>query len=206
MRYQGKITSWKDDQGFGFITPNGSGDQVFLHIKAFSGASRRPVGNEIVTYELTTDERRRPRATNVAFVGKKRFVDGAAAGSGWGSAIFVAFFCIFMVSAVLAGKLSWTVLALYLGTSVIAFFAYAFDKSAAHKDQWRTRESTLHMFGLIGGWPGALIAQKVLRHKSRKPEFRTVFRATVIANCGVLLVYASPELSRAVLAIFGATM
>jgi cold shock CspA family protein len=35
MRYQGKITTWKDDQGFGFITPNMGGEPVFVHIKAF---------------------------------------------------------------------------------------------------------------------------------------------------------------------------
>lgn len=52
MRYQGKITNWKDDKGFGFITPNGGENQVFVHIKSFANRQRRPVGDEIVTYEL----------------------------------------------------------------------------------------------------------------------------------------------------------
>lgn len=41
MRYQGKITDWKDDKGFGFVTPNGGGPRVFVHIKSFSSRQRR---------------------------------------------------------------------------------------------------------------------------------------------------------------------
>ncbi|PTN11573.1 cold shock domain-containing protein [Nitrosomonas aestuarii] len=52
MRYQGRITNWKDDQGFGFITMNGCENQVFVHINAFKNKKRRPVGNEIVTYDV----------------------------------------------------------------------------------------------------------------------------------------------------------
>ena len=203
MRYQGKITTWKDDQGFGFITPNGGGAPVFFHIKTFSNRQRRPVGNEIVTYELTVDERRRPRAVNVAFVGERR-VERSTGGSGWGAFAFGTLFLAWMVGAVVTGKLPLAVLGIYFGASVVAFVAYAFDKSAAEKDQWRTQESTLHLFGLIGGWPGALLAQKVLRHKSRKREFQTVFWATVVLNCGALMVYSSPSASRALLAILGA--
>jgi len=68
MRYQGRITSWKDDKGFGFITPNGGGERVFVHVKAFARTDRRPAGNELVTYELRLDDRNRGRAEAVAFV------------------------------------------------------------------------------------------------------------------------------------------
>lgn len=198
MRYQGKITSWKDDQGFGFITPNGGGDQVFVHIKAFSNTRRRPVGNEIVTYELSVDEKRRPRAANAAFAGK-RPVEARSFGAGWGGVFFAALFLVFLLGGVIAHKLPSAVPALYLGASVAAFLLYARDKSAARRSRWRTEESTLHFFGLIGGWPGALLAQKVLRHKSRKQSFQTVFWATVILNCGALFVYVSPTASRVAL-------
>ena len=36
MRLQGRITTWKDDKGLGFITPAGGGEPVFLHVKAFA--------------------------------------------------------------------------------------------------------------------------------------------------------------------------
>jgi uncharacterized membrane protein YsdA (DUF1294 family) len=75
---------------------------------------------------------------------------------------------------------------LYLIASYIAYIAYAIDKSAAQKNQWRTAESTLHGLALIGGWPGALLAQNRLRHKSRKMSFQLVFWTTVLLNCGAL--------------------
>jgi uncharacterized membrane protein YsdA (DUF1294 family) len=68
----------------------------------------------------------------------------------------------------LANKTDIEVLFAYLAMSVLTFFAYAIDKSAAQTDSWRIREDTLHVFSLACGWPGALIAQQVLRHKSSK--------------------------------------
>ena len=203
MRHQGRITTWKDDKGFGFITPNGGGDRVFLHIKTLSNRQRRPTGNELVTYELTVDERQRPRAANVAFVGERR-IEQSTAGSGWGPTAFVTSFLAVVAGAVFTGKLPVTVLGVYFGASLLAFVAYAFDKSAAEKDHWRTKESTLHLFGLAGGWPGALLAQRLFRHKSKKREFQAIFWATVVLNCVALAVYSSPTASYAVLSIFGA--
>ena len=202
MRYQGRITSWKDDKGFGFITPNGGGEPVFAHINTFSNRERRPVGGELVTYEITADERRRPRATTVAFVGERR-VESSSPGRGWGSVAFAATFLAAVAGAIVAGKLPAIVLGVYLAVSVIAFIAYAIDKSAAENNRWRTQESTLHLFGLLGGWPGALLAQRAFRHKSRKREFQTVFWATVVLNCGALFLYSSPSVWRAVLSILG---
>jgi cold shock CspA family protein len=72
MRYQGRITDWKDDRGFGFITPNGGGAKVFIHVSALSSGQPRPAGNELVTYELVNDGRKGPRAENVAYVGSRQ--------------------------------------------------------------------------------------------------------------------------------------
>ncbi|MBL1376176.1 DUF1294 domain-containing protein [Zobellella sp. CGMCC 1.18722] len=63
---------------------------------------------------------------------------------------------------------------------------YGLDKQAARQNLWRTRESTLHLLALAGGWPGALVAQRRLRHKSRKASFQLVFWLSVVANVGVL--------------------
>ena len=72
MRYQGRITDWKDDRGFGFITPNGGGSRVFVHVSAFGNGQRRPSVGDLVTYELARDEKKRDRAENVLYVGANR--------------------------------------------------------------------------------------------------------------------------------------
>lgn len=185
MRHQGRITTWKDDKGFGFITPNAGGEQVFVHVSAFSNRRRRPAGNEVVTYELKVDGKGRAQASTVAFVGE-RPTSTAAPGHGNVAPLFALCFLGFVVVAVAAGRLPVAVLALYLVASSVAFISYALDKAAASNNQWRTKESTLHLFALLGGWPGALAAQRLLRHKSVKASFQTVFWVTVLLNCGVL--------------------
>lgn len=79
----------------------------------------------------------------------------------------------------------------YLGCSVALFLVYAWDKSAARSGAWRISEGRLHFLALIGGWPGALIAQQLLRHKSRKQSFRAAFRVTVFLNLGLLAWWLS---------------
>jgi uncharacterized membrane protein YsdA (DUF1294 family) len=75
---------------------------------------------------------------------------------------------------------------IYIALSLVTFLVYASDKSAARKGEQRTRESTLHLLALACGWPGALLAQHLLRHKSRKLAFRGIFWLTVIANLVLL--------------------
>ncbi|HEX9171756.1 MAG TPA: DUF1294 domain-containing protein [Telluria sp.] len=70
----------------------------------------------------------------------------------------------------------------YLVASAFCFAAYAADKSAARANERRTPESTLLMLGLACGWPGGLLAQQWLRHKTVKQPFRTQFWVTVVIN------------------------
>lgn len=190
MRYQGKITRWQDDQGFGFITPNGGGGQVFVHIKAFSSRRRRPLLSEMVTYELQSDAKGRARAGNVLFVDERVLaVAPSAGGTSW--LVWLLCFAGLVAGLVFAGKLPGQLAGFYLAASLLAFVLYAWDKSAAEKRHWRTKESTLHLIALVGGWPGALLAQKVLRHKSRKASFQVFFWVTVVLNCAVLGYFLS---------------
>ena len=185
MRYQGRITQWKDEKGFGFITPNGSDEAVFVHIKAFSNRKRRPAGNEWVSYELVVDERGRGRAEKVAFAGERDDVSRGRERSGL-PVLVVSAFVLALLAGVWTGKLPVAILLLYGVASAMAFVAYAWDKSAARQGQWRTPESTLHLYALIGGWPGAFMAQRLLRHKSSKSEFQAVYWTTVVINCMAL--------------------
>jgi uncharacterized membrane protein YsdA (DUF1294 family)/cold shock CspA family protein len=185
MRYKGKISRWVDDRGFGFITPSGGGKEVFVHIKSFSRQGRRPVGSEVVTYELKRDSGR-TQAANVAFWSENIAGVVISRKRGVVALPFAGLFLAFVAAAVFTRKLPFAILALYMIASTVAFIAYARDKSAARKDEWRTPESTLHLLGIIGGWPGALAAQSLLRHKSKKQSFIVPFWATVVANCVAL--------------------
>ncbi|MCW7540400.1 DUF1294 domain-containing protein [Aquabacterium sp. A7-Y] len=96
----------------------------------------------------------------------------------------------------LAVALMWSVptwlTAAYLAASLVCFVTYALDKRAAQAGCRRVPERTLHVMGLAGGWPGALLAQQWLRHKSSKVSFRTRFWATVVLNVSAFVLLNSP--------------
>lgn len=188
MQHKGKITEWKDDKGYGFVTPNGGGPRVFVHIKSFANRQRRPVGDELVTYELASDASGRPQGVNVAFVGDRQGSRSArtAPGPGLAALSFAFLFLAFVAGAVAVGKVPLALLIAYVVVSCVAFLAYVFDKAAALKGTWRIQESTLHLFGLLGGWPGAMLAQRTLRHKTQKQSFQLAYWLTVVLNCAGL--------------------
>lgn len=74
----------------------------------------------------------------------------------------------------------------YAAWSLLCFVAYARDKAAARFGAHRTSENALHGLALLGGWPGAWLAQQALRHKSVKTTFRRVFWLTVMLNVFIL--------------------
>lgn len=57
MRRAARVSNWKDDKGFGFVTPHDGGARAFVHIKAFQGAARRPVEGDLISYDTETDAR-----------------------------------------------------------------------------------------------------------------------------------------------------
>lgn len=77
--------------------------------------------------------------------------------------------------------------------SLATFIAYALDKFAAKRGRRRVRERTLHGLALLGGWPGALVAQRLLRHKSSKGRFLVVYGLTVVLNVGLVVLAVGPE-------------
>lgn len=97
----------------------------------------------------------------------------------------LALFLLFYLFASLAWDMSQMVGAAYLVTSLTCFVAYAMDKSAARSQAWRTPEASLLLIGLLGGWPGAVLAQQWLRHKTSKQSFQWKFQLTVAVNLGM---------------------
>jgi len=79
----------------------------------------------------------------------------------------------------------------YALASIVLFALYARDKRAARSGGRRIPEGALHLLAMVGGWPGALLAQTTLRHKTRKQPFRAVFVMTVLLNCVLLALLAA---------------
>lgn len=191
-RRRGVLADWNDDRGFGFIKPAAGGSRVFVHVSAFP-RGRRPVTGCEVTYAELRDERNRARASEVRYLGVASVRRAGSSASPLAIATTLLFFLL-LVALLVLDELPATLLAAYILISGVAFLMYGADKSAAEQGRWRTSESTLHTIALIGGWPGALVGQRVFRHKTTKQPFRTVFWFTVIANCVALawFVYEAP--------------
>lgn len=72
--------------------------------------------------------------------------------------------------------------------NALTLVVYAADKMAARRAWRRVSESTLLMFGLVGGWPGAIVSQQVFHHKTQKQPFKTWFLMSVLLNLMVVVV------------------
>ncbi len=90
-----------------------------------------------------------------------------------------------------------TLVSLYLVMSLICYAAYALDKEAAQNGRRRIAENSLHVLALLGGWPGARIAQHRFRHKTQKAAFRRLFWVTVVLNLAGLAWLMTPDGSAA---------
>ena len=203
----GRIKSWNDDKGFGFILPAAGGAEVFAHISAMRG-DRRPNADDQVLFVAGRDERGRLRAEHLRLAGglaidqpqirvKPRAAGpsrkaplaptrAAKAGKRQPSIALrnpIAKWMIFaaLCGLPLLGSLHWLAvglmwpLLLYPLVSALCFILYWRDKNSAQQGRQRIPENTLHLVELAGGWPGALLAQQVFRHKTRKASYQLMF-------------------------------
>ncbi|ERP89562.1 hypothetical protein Q670_03995 [Alcanivorax sp. P2S70] len=78
--------------------------------------------------------------------------------------------------------------------SLCTLIIYGLDKRAARREHQRTPENTLHLLALFGGWPGALVARPLFRHKTRKQPFVGLFWGTTVVSLLMLggLLFSSP--------------
>ncbi len=117
-------------------------------------------------------------------------------------------FSLYMLFCVLTGRVHYYWSYVYFWASLATIIAYCFDKMAAQSGKWRTRESTLHTMAFLCGWPGAYLAQRLIRHKTSKKSFRVQFVVTVLLNITAFVIYASPEIPTAIISLInsGLTM
>lgn len=210
---RGTIRRWDAGKGFGFIQAEHSSN-VFFHIRDYRGDTPPSEGME-VEYEEIQVGGKGPRAMQVRPLSAKAAnsprparpangprhrpshpQDSGPAGAGLAMVLMLAWIALLAWGA-WTKRLPLGLLGMLVLLNGVTFFAYALDKSAAQRGAWRTPEQTLHLLALLGGWPAAWWAQQWLRHKSRKPSFRTAYWGTVLLNsAGLALVIVQPQLLR----------
>ena len=97
-------------------------------------------------------------------------------------------FCFFLLLSTAIGSLfsAWPVAIWFRLINVLTMVIYGADKMAARKGMRRIPEVTLLVFGVVGGWPGAIMGQQIFRHKTQKQPFRTRFFISVALNVAAL--------------------
>jgi uncharacterized membrane protein YsdA (DUF1294 family)/cold shock CspA family protein len=188
----GIISDWKEEKGFGFIKPYIDGKKLFFHINDYSYRHKRPVQNLKVQYLTSTDTKGRKCAVDVAPI-KGHKNNGYELRQKFFSLVLFSAFSATLYFLFQSALIPVELIFLYAVMSVIAFLMYAKDKNAAELGKWRTSESTLHILSILGGWPGAKIAQSFLRHKSKKMSFRITYWVTVGINSGALYWLTTPD-------------
>ena len=191
---KGAIVMWNDQKGFGFIRPAGheSGeDDHFVHISAFKkGMPRRPeVGDEVhfrpadlpgkKRASFARLDQARPEPQPFVLIPKKR---------SWATNLLILAPLAFSGYLLLRAKNPLPFFC-YAFFSVITMVVYGADKTHAAIRSWRIPEIYLHILEIMGGWPGALMAQNEFRHKTRKSFYQVVFRGIIVLHLAVWAFY-----------------
>lgn len=191
----GIITQWLDDKGFGWVESGGK--RFFAHIKDFDRGQRRPQAGEEVRFIQGVDPKGRACAKRVTFVNANKAQASSGGSGGW------IHLCLMLALPLLA--LVWLPLPWWMGAgwmlvaSWVTDGMYAYDKQQAVSKGWRVSEGSLHLAEFLGGWPGAFLAQRRLRHKCSKPGYQAVFWTIVLLHqLAAADVILNQRLSRAV--------
>ncbi|WP_158589121.1 DUF1294 domain-containing protein [Alginatibacterium sediminis] len=181
MKHEAVITKWSKKKGFGFIQAQGSRKQYFAHISEFNHRPRTKLVGKRVSFRLTKDKNGRDCACEIEVLhsSAKKVINAILWLLGL---LLVCGLGFFSYNRYGNNPLPYW----YLLLSFVSYYCYAKDKKSAQFDNWRVSEKKLHLLSFLGGWPGAFIAQKWLRHKTIKTSFQRVYWLTVIANCGVV--------------------
>lgn len=168
-----KIVEWDDQKGYGFLQV-GKG-KVFLHRRDFAERHKRPAVGDVIRFTLGQDAKGRTCGKDAVHVNDGGRITVLAV---------LVLACLLVLPAVALHRLGvdwrWSS-ACVLAMGLASYGTYALDKRRVREQAWRISESALHLTELLGGWPGAFLAQRRLRHKVSKPGFQFLFWLIVLA-------------------------
>lgn len=165
----GKIIEWNGERGFGYLESDRR--RIFLHIRDFAERHKQPETGDLISFTMGADKQGRPCAQQAAHIN-----DGGSFKASDALALLALLVAPVLVLVHLARYFPWTYLAGgWVVIIALTYLAYAMDKRKARAKEWREPERLLHLLELLGGWPGAFVAQRRLRHKSAKFSFQFIF-------------------------------
>lgn len=214
-KQQGTVVRWDGTKAFGFIRCPDIAADVFFHLRDFSGHPPPREGLSVTFHDIHVGGKG-PRALSVEPARNTIEPEAAAAPPApvqaellprgvpaarsrsqwqkrreerplWIGLGLIAFWLLLWLIGIGMGRFPWVILTAVVLVNLATFYMYWRDKDAAVNETSRTPEDQLHALALAGGWPGAWFAQQILRHKTSKQPFRTIYWATVAANMLLLL-------------------
>ena len=188
---EGVVSEWNDERGFGFIESSETENPVFFHISVFEATTRRPQVGDELRFVLGHDDQKRLKAIHAAYLLPR--TAGSSRDGIKPTLLLLIVSCAVLLLMAFSSLIPRILLAATLILSPITYLFYGRDKVAAATGRWRTSESTLQLLALLGGWPGALIAQRQFRHKTRKTRFQLTFFFMSFVNCAIIgLLVSNP--------------
>ncbi|MBB5031702.1 DUF1294 domain-containing protein [Prosthecobacter vanneervenii] len=165
--YTARVVEWHADKGFGWLKFNDK--RLFLHRRDFSRWHHTPRVGEEIRFNWGLDAECRPCAQNAVQV---REVEDLRL---TGLCLLGALLVLPAYAWRQTGWEMWRLVTYVCALSLITYAAYRSDKRKARMDAWRIPEMHLHLLELAGGWPGAWVAQRRLRHKCSKGFYQFHF-------------------------------
>ena len=171
--YQGRIINWNDEKGYGFIQLMPGHENLFFHISTFAYHHRRPAADTAVTVLAVPGQKGGWQASRVLLreheqaIMEEGIYDIAENSQPKKlEGYLYAFLDVLYFLGLTLISIPLAIISAIISVLTVALYRY--DKRAAEQGTQRIPNSALHLASLLGGWPGALIARPLLRHKLTK--------------------------------------
>lgn len=172
--FVGRIVEWDRERGYGWIETDGQ--RIFLHCRDFIERRKRPEVGDLIRFTAGLGPDGRTCAQGAVHLND---------GGGFGVLAMLLFIALLGLPVLAIARIPVDlriVGGLALAVNSVTYWSYAHDKARARSKGGRVSEATLHLLELMGGWPGAFVAQRCLRHKCSKRSYQAGFWTVVLIH------------------------